>query len=204
MKSTNKEQWNLLLGSLFIQAIIFLLLSFFDDSVEIVACLAVPLIMLFFYLPAWLILKIDLLSKILLSKFISWTTGIFWFLLMVVFYNEKGFLSGTLWSIWLALALFTIFAIADEEIRPKIGSLGGKGKKSPPEPELKIKNSASMEEADDFFVECTNCGTKHKNPIDSLCSNCGKDMYKKDNNIKCKSCGSEYDPLQPNCPICGN
>lgn len=54
-----------------------------------------------------------------------------------------------------------------------------------------------------FYVNCINCNTKYENPSSSLCANCGKSLYEKDNSIKCKSCGGEYDPEETNCPICG-
>lgn len=56
----------------------------------------------------------------------------------------------------------------------------------------------------DFYVTCENCLATHTNPTNSLCSNCGKDMYKKDTNKKCSNCGSEYDNSLVTCPICGN
>lgn len=55
----------------------------------------------------------------------------------------------------------------------------------------------------DFYVECLNCNTKYTNPINSLCSNCGKDIFTKDNNVKCSECGGEFESTVLSCPYCG-
>ena len=50
----------------------------------------------------------------------------------------------------------------------------------------------------DFYVECLNCNTKYTNPINSLCSNCGKDIFTalidktKNNGIEKKSYNKQF------------
>lgn len=57
----------------------------------------------------------------------------------------------------------------------------------------------------DSYVKCVNCGSSHKNPTNSLCNNCGKDMNIKYDEIykKCKSCGADNENTEVNCQICG-
>ncbi len=54
------------------------------------------------------------------------------------------------------------------------------------------------------YITCVNCNANHKNPLTELCSNCGKNMYILDSNIKCTNCGGEYENTESSCPYCGN
>ena len=74
-------------------------------------------------------------------------------------------------------------------------------------PKTRILNNSYDENPrteNDFYVSCVNCGTTYTNPTDNLCSNCGKDMNKKYNNIKCSNCGNEYEISLVSCPYCGS
>jgi len=59
------------------------------------------------------------------------------------------------------------------------------------------------EEPEEFIVTCVHCKKEYINPINSLCSNCGKNMYEKVNYKKCSFCGSEFESSLNECPFCG-
>ena len=51
-------------------------------------------------------------------------------------------------------------------------------------------------------INCVNCGYNHENPNTNLCSQCGEDIYVKQQYHNCYSCGSDYDIELSECPIC--
>ena len=51
-------------------------------------------------------------------------------------------------------------------------------------------------------INCVNCGYNHENPSTNLCSQCGEDIYVKQQYHSCDSCGSDYDIELTDCPIC--
>ncbi len=189
MKAINSEQWNVICGSLIIQGILLLIFSFFDDSMSISMVFLIPIATLFIYLPIWLILKIDFLSKILLSKFIVWTFVIGWLVLMIAGYvSEKGFIEVTLIGLWILFLIGTPFGLANEELI-----------KSRP---LPSPVPTPVPTSEDHLVTCVNCGVKHTNPIKSICHSCGKDMYTKDTGKQCKDCGMNFESSLTICPHC--
>lgn len=62
---------------------------------------------------------------------------------------------------------------------------------------------APSPEPEDFFVTCVNCSSTTKNPTNSLCSSCGKDLYRKDTNVHCDKCQLDYPASESVCPYCG-
>ena len=205
MKKTNSEQWHLILGSITIQGILVLILSFFDDSTDSSNAFFMPLAALLMYLPTWLILKIDFLSKILLSKFISWLFIIVWLILMIAGYTSKsGFIEVTLIGFWLFFFIATPFLIAKEELMESSSSDSDPELKPIREQPPKKKKTTPVPTSDDFYIKCVNCGTTHTNPDDALCSNCGKNMNIKDTNKMCVNCGCEYENTEKSCPFCSS
>lgn len=119
-----------------------------------------------------------------------------------VTYKEGLSFPSILYSIMIGFfAYFIVFLIetsteSDPEPKPTSASI--------PEPEPIPTPEPIIEDPKDFYVTCKNCGKIHKNPIDALCSNCGKNMYKLDTNIKCNNCSNEYENTETFCPYCGN
>ncbi len=208
MGLTNKKQWEMILGSVFIQGIILILLSFIDDQTDFYHAFAVSFIVLLLYLPIWLLLKVDIISKILLSKFVVGLVVVSWFILIITGYtSDLGFFEVTLIGAWIAMVLFVPFFIAEIELgisSSKISSTPNPKAAYSPTPTSKPKSTSTVEtKSEDFYVECLNCGVNHTNPTNSLCTNCGKNMYVQDTNKKCKSCGMEYESSESTCPYCG-
>lgn len=202
MKKTNSEQWSLILGSLVIQSGLLFIYNIFDDTIPVFGIL---LFVLMIYSISWIILKVDFISKIVLSKFVKWTTGILLFILLIGFIDKEGFLEGILLSLWIAMFFATFFMIAEEELRVWYPPKKSSPPSSPLEPFKPDPIPTEHEEGyTEMFVECVNCGTTHTDPINSLCSSCGKNMYKEDTNIKCANCGGEYSSSESSCSYCGS
>ena len=200
MSKTNSEQFNLIVGSLGIQAILLFLASFFVESVSMKDAFWVPLgVGILFYLPGWLILKVDFISKIF--QFLSdFFIGLYFIGFIFILFADGSIWGNVLLYLWFGIFIITFFSIADEELKIRIVP----SKKTAKTPTKKTSSGDSGDEPEEFFVTCVNCGEKLKTvSTANLCPNCGKDINKKVTYKTCKSCGSEIEPTASECQYCG-
>jgi len=145
-----KEQF-LIISVACIAEVGFLYLLTFFDEFKTIDITTAPLRIYLIYILIWLLLKIDILSKILLYLYKA-----FLFLSALLFILTF-FIGDTKEVILIFLLLFSfiysIFLIAKRELKVEITK----------EP--------------DFYITCKNCNFEHKNSIHSICCHCGTKMY---------------------------
>ncbi len=113
----NKEQWSVIISSLFIQVVILSLLSFFYERIDFEIVIRVSIFMYFVYYFGWWILRWDLMSKIFTSKVVSWITVLVWFFILFTGWDSGyGFIFSTVISLSIGIAFLTLYTIAENEL----------------------------------------------------------------------------------------
>jgi len=113
----NKEQWSIIISSLFIQVVILSLLSFFYERIDFEIVIRVSIFMYLVYYFGWWILRWDLMSKIFTSKAVSWIIVL---TLVYIFFtgldSGYGFIFSTAISLSIGLVYITLLIIAENEL----------------------------------------------------------------------------------------
>jgi len=116
MNLKEKISWNLIYGSLFIQLIILFIASFFTETS--IPYFHVLLYTFVFYIIISVIIKINIIYRLLNSTIAMYAYFIFTIYIIYIIYSQylksTGFISCTIISLILLLIVFTTVAILDE------------------------------------------------------------------------------------------
>jgi len=170
-----KEQFFIISVASITGAVLLHLVNISDDLMTSIA--SGLFAMYLFYVPVWLLLKIDIVSKILLylyKPFLFVSALIF----VLFFFTEKT-KDDFLFFLFFFSLIYPIFLVAKRELK--------------------------VEKKEDVSVKCVNCSSININPTNNLCMDCGKNLYEKYSDIftQCAICGMEYEKKEKNCPYCG-
>ena len=118
METTNQKQRDIIFGAAILQAIVSFTLTFFSENIDMTHVIAYPIALIIFLLPVWLILKIDILSKLVRNNFSITVLFIFWVIFISAGYSSKQDpLVVTEIAVFTLLHLIAMYSIAEEELK---------------------------------------------------------------------------------------